>query len=97
MASQIKAYPEEYNELKSELDKLHKSITASLSDVNSRIGQMTSAAGPLYSVAMSAKMSPLLFLLRTDLHVPATTNTSLLSKYLLNFANGLNSRDKASL
>jgi hypothetical protein len=96
MSSTIKAYPDEYNELKAEMEKLHKSITLSLDNVNSQITQMTSVTGPFYSNRISPKIQMLMSLLRAHLHATNTIYMQIMLTCLTGFTNGLNSRDKAT-
>jgi hypothetical protein len=96
LSGQIKAYPEEYNELKAEMDKLRDSITVTLTDVNSRLLQMTSVTGPFYSNKISSKLSGLLFMLRAYLDYPHKENMVAVGKCLKGFADELSANDKAS-
>ena len=95
MALQIKAYPEEYNELAAEMEALRSSITSSLDEVNAHIAQKVSKTGPLYSQTMSAKITNLLACLRLDFHAQNASNMELMAKHLCGFTAGLDFSDKA--
>jgi len=96
MASELKAYPEEYNELKTELDTLNASVKTMLTDINTKLLKMVSSTGPFYSKDVSAKLTGLLKAIKQDLHTPNDINCVLLDKYLCAFTNGLDFHDKTS-
>ena len=96
MSDEIKAYPDEYDALKTEMDTLRENIVQSFSDVNTRLLKLVSNTGPFYSRSVSAKVTGLLNLIEQDLLSPNQINIRLLSKYLCGFANGLNEYDKVS-
>ena len=56
MAGEIKAYPEEYIGLKTDMDTLRGSITTALDDINTKLLYLVSSDGPFYSKAMSKKV-----------------------------------------
>ena len=96
MASELKAYPEEYNDLKAELDTLNKSVGTMLTDVNTKLLNLVSSNGPFYSKDVSAKLTGLLKAIKQDLHNTNDIDQALLDKYLCGFTSGLDFYDKTS-
>lgn len=96
MASELKAYPEEYNDLKSELDTLNESVGTMLTDINTKLLNLVSSNGPFYSKDVSAKLTGLLNAIKQDLHTPNDIACVLLDKYLCGFTSGLDFHDKTS-
>jgi len=96
MSSEIKAYADEYNELKSEMDRLHKSLTVSFGDINTKLARLVASGGPFRSQETSMKITALLGLVRQDLHASTKDVSELLDACLCGFASGLDFYDKVA-
>ena len=92
----IKAYPEEFTALLSEMQSLRESIYANFTAVNGSMTQLVSLSGPFYSRGVSGKVSALAASLKTALDANHKSNMKLLEDILKGFGDKLNENDKAS-
>ena len=91
-----RAYEDEYNSLAAEAASLRQHSLQTLDRINAEIAALVAKGGPLYCTKMSANVTALLQLIKTDLHLSGDMCAKNLEACINGYISGLNHYDEAT-